>query len=57
MKHINMPGEIKYISIGVGIDKNLALTAEDLTSIKDLVSSSIGLNTQRDQDKSSVHCF
>jgi len=57
MKHINMPGEIKYISVGVGIDKNLALTAEDLTSIKDLVASSIGLNSQRDQIKVASIAF
>lgn len=57
MKHINMPGEIKYISVGVGIDKNLALTAEDLTSIKELVSSSIGLNIQRDQIKVASIAF
>jgi len=57
MKHINMPGEIKYISIGVGIDKNLALTAEELTNIKDLVSSSIGLNIQRDQIKVASIAF
>jgi len=57
MKHINMPGEIKYISIGVGIDKNLALTAEDLSNIKDLVSSSIGLNSQRDQIKVASIAF
>ncbi len=57
-KETAIPGDIKFISVGVGIDKNLGLTEEELAGIKDLVASSIGLNSTRgDQIKVASLAF
>jgi len=57
-KETAIPGDIKFISVGVGIDKNLGLNEEELAGIKDLVASSIGLNSTRgDQIKVTSLAF